>query len=357
MRGINVKSEATVSIIVPVYNAEQYLSECLDSLLGQTYKKIEILCVNDGSKDNSLQILREYQKRDVRIKVIDKINKGVSRARNDAIRAATGEYIMYVDSDDWLDNKACETILKKMVETNADVILFPYIRENVNSSLKKEIYGEDEIIYDEIEVRRKLHRRYIGALGKELAKPENVDALCPVWGKMYKTDIIKENNIQFIDLEKIGTYEDGMFNLYYFEYVTKAVYYNKYFYHYRKTNNQSITTRYNEKLYIQWNCLFDLMEKYIAKKELSKEYKEALNNRISLSILGLGLNIIASDYNCIRKIQEISKIISSERYRNAYKNLQFKHFPIYRRLFYKFAKYRFAPGIYMLLKVIFVIRG
>ena len=86
-----------VSIIVPVYNVEKYLSKCLESLINQTLKDIEIICVNDGSTDNSLSILKEYANKDSRIKIIDKQNEGVSVARNTGIEVATGEYLMFVD--------------------------------------------------------------------------------------------------------------------------------------------------------------------------------------------------------------------------------------------------------------------
>ena len=92
-----------VSIIVPVYNVEKYLAQCLDSLINQTLKEIEIICVNDGSKDNSAKILTAYAQKYVRIKIINQTNQGLSAARNNGISVATGEYIGFVDSDDWVD--------------------------------------------------------------------------------------------------------------------------------------------------------------------------------------------------------------------------------------------------------------
>ena len=99
-----------VSIIVPVYNIEKYLAKCLDSLINQTLEDIEIICVNDGSTDNSAEILNEYAQKDCRIKIINQDNAGLSAARNTGINAANGEYIGYVDSDDWIDlnfTKSC----------------------------------------------------------------------------------------------------------------------------------------------------------------------------------------------------------------------------------------------------------
>ena len=189
-----------------------------------------------------------------------------------------------------------------------------------------------------------------------MAYPESADALCTVWGKLYKTEIIKEKNIQFIDLKKIGTYEDGMFNLLYFQYVYKAVYVNKYFYHYRKTNDISLTSKYRPDLYKQWQNLFSMMAEYIKENHLPHEYKEALYNRIALSILGLGLNIMGSDYGMVTKIKMIHEIIASDRYQKVYRKLDYRYFPIHWKVFFKCARYKCASGIYILLKAIKLVR-
>ena len=94
-----------ISIIVPVYNSELYLKKCLDSIISQTYKNIEIICIEDHSSDDSLRILREYEKKDQRIKVIQKANEGVSLARNAGLDVARGDYVLFVDSDDWIDQR------------------------------------------------------------------------------------------------------------------------------------------------------------------------------------------------------------------------------------------------------------
>ena len=111
------------SIIIPVYNMEQYLGECLDSVIGQTYKNLEIICVNDGSKDSSLDILKEYEKKDNRIKIIDKENDGVSMARNDGISVATGDYIIFVDSDDTIEPDYIEKIVADTEKHSPDLLV------------------------------------------------------------------------------------------------------------------------------------------------------------------------------------------------------------------------------------------
>ena len=341
-----------ISIIVPVYNVEQFLGQCLESLVNQTLKEIEIICVNDGSKDNSRRILEEYRERDSRVIIIDKENEGVSVARNKGIEMAQGKYLMFVDSDDWIELTTCCNALMQIKKENADVVIWSYIREFKNQSIPKKIWNEDHLVFEKHEVQDKLHRRMIGLLGEELQEPENADALCTIWGKIYKSDIIKKNHIKFEDIREIGTYEDGMFNLSVFGFVNKAVYINEFLYHYRKFNEDSVTSRYNPKLSEQWKVLFGKMRSYIKDNKLSDEYFRALDNRIALSVLGLGLNILSSDSSTVKKISMLKEILASEMYKNAYRHLEIKRFPLHWRVFYQFAKARFAFGVFIMLRII-----
>ena len=123
-----------ISIIVPVYNVEKYLNECIDSIIAQTYSNIEIILVNDGSTDASGKICDEYEKKDSRIKVIHQDNAGLSAARNAGMAVATGEYLYFVDSDDYVDEKLCEKCIERFDNCNAEVIVFgfDYVDEDGN---------------------------------------------------------------------------------------------------------------------------------------------------------------------------------------------------------------------------------
>ncbi len=117
-----------VSITVPVYNVEKYLEKCLDSLIGQTLKDIEIICINDGSTDNSLSILEKYAKKDSRIKIINQENQGIANTRNKSIKLAQGEYIGFVDSDDWLSLDFFEKLYNAALKYEADIAAAGIIR-------------------------------------------------------------------------------------------------------------------------------------------------------------------------------------------------------------------------------------
>lgn len=116
-----------VSIIVPIYNVEQYLAKCIESLIQQTYENIEILLVNDGSKDNSVKIMQEYAAKDDRIVCLNKVNGGLSDARNYGLKYASGEYCLFIDSDDWLAVHAVELCVNKVYQTGAEVVVFDMI--------------------------------------------------------------------------------------------------------------------------------------------------------------------------------------------------------------------------------------
>lgn len=322
--------------------------QCLDSIIAQTFKNIEIICINDASTDGSLSILQAYRQKDVRIQIIDKVDEGVSLARNEGLKAATGDYIMFVDADDWIEKDTCEIALNASLNQDADVVMWTYYSEHESASIKKDIFPQD-ITFKGKEVQEYLHRRFIGIINEELKAPEKADSLCTVWGKLYRKSIIRDNELTFPDIREIGTYEDGLFNLYAFYYVEKAVYINKGLYHYRRTNEASVTSKYKPELAKCWNRLFTIMEEYINKNKLPEAYRQALNNRIALSILGLGLNIMSDNSSAIKKIKAIKQIITSEKYKGAYKSLTLKYFPIHWKVFYGCAKFGNAIGVYLLL--------
>ena len=111
-----------ISIIIPNYNTEQYLPRCLNSLIGQTFKDIEIILIDDGSTDNSVKIMKEYAKQDNRIKVIEQPNSGPARARNQGLENATGKYLMFCDSDDWYEPNMCEIMYYTIENKKTDVV-------------------------------------------------------------------------------------------------------------------------------------------------------------------------------------------------------------------------------------------
>ena len=165
----------TISVVVPVYNTSIYLKECLESLIGQTYKDLEIICINDGSTDNSLEILKEFQKKDNRIKIITQENQGLSTARNKGISEAKGEYISFIDSDDWIDLNFYEKLINALEEQNADIAAGNIIRT-------RKIYSKPRVKYE---------KQIVAETFEEKIKLCNIPKCCYVWNKIYKSSIVK----------------------------------------------------------------------------------------------------------------------------------------------------------------------
>lgn len=340
-----------VSIIVAIYNVEPYLRQCLDSLVNQTYKDVEILCVDDCSKDNSAKILKEYEEKDSRIVAIyEAENTGVASVRNKALELATGEYLMYCDGDDWIELNACEVLVETMKKYQPQVVMFTYFREYENQTLKKSVYPEQLIVFDQNQCKH-LHRRHAGIIGDELKEPQNADAICSLCTKMYLTDIMADNGIKYVDNKIIGTYGDGLVNLHYYGYINKAVYVNEYLYHYRKTNMTSQTTRYKKGFPKLWGNLYDIIGEYIENNNLGDDFKEGLSNRIALGIIGLGMNELRAPVSPKEKRKALKSILTEERFRKAVKKLKISKMPIHWKIFFTFCKWNWVCFVYLMIKM------
>jgi glycosyltransferase involved in cell wall biosynthesis len=347
-----------ISIIVPIYNVEKYLSRCLESLLAQTLKDIEIIAINDGSSDRSYEILKQYETKDNRIIVIDKPNGGVSSARNEGIQISSGEYIGFVDPDDWVDHEMYEVMYTNALSCKADVVMCSYIREFENHSKPKNFNLPTKTLYVDEDVKLKVLRRLVGPLNEEIANPELLDAWGTVWSKIYQADIIKENNLRFIDLKKIGTNEDTLFNIEAIYYSSSFLYLNNNFYHYWRANSTSVTSGYKPNLMNQWLYLFNYIETFLKDRNVDDSFYSALNNRICLNTLGLGLNTISKENrsSSFFKIKKIKLFLKEKRIRHSFKRLEFSYFPIIWRVFYFCGKVQFAAGFFFMLVCIEYLR-
>lgn len=253
------------SIIIPVYNVKKYLSQCLDSVINQTYPHIEIICVNDGSTDSSLQILEEYAKKDNRIKIINQENQGVSVARNNGIDIVTGDYVLFVDADDWIDLETCKTLSIELTNQHVNIIVF-----NHNVVTHKSV-------------------RPAKALSS------NKFAL---WAACYKASIIKDNNINFP--ENIKFSEDHVFKYNYLYYVKDIKYIDKYLYFYNLTNENSATKNYAKIINGDIEA-YNLLIKNDFYKESTKEKQLEMTDYWGLLLFGAWsstpIHLLKKDYN------------------------------------------------------------
>lgn len=237
-----------VSVIVPVYNVEKYLSRCIESIINQTYKDLEIILVNDGSTDNSLKICNYYKNKDSRIKLIDKKNGGLSSARNAGMKIANGKYLIFVDSDDWILEKTIKELVSYAEKYNVDFVRFSPAcagYENIPDGTPWEFPIERQIefgYYNKEKIKKEIFDRLI--ITPKLTLGPIVSAVL----SLYSSEFLFKNNIYFD--ENIRYSEDVMFNAkvvynansFYF---LKDAYYYYYYY-----NSQSITKSFKKD---RWN--------------------------------------------------------------------------------------------------------
>ena len=208
--------ENLISIIVPVYNAEKTLGKCVNSLLAQTHRDLEIILVNDGSKDNSLAMCLEFAEKDERIRIVDKPNGGVSSARNAGLDAATGEYIMFCDSDDWVEPDWCSTLYANRQENGLTICLID------DPSAEAEIYPVETELVD-----RKMY----------MHRPS---MMCAIYNKLFLKSIIDRNHLRFAKELSLG--EDFCFCMAYLAHADgKICYIYRKLYHYVITTEFSLT--------------------------------------------------------------------------------------------------------------------
>ncbi len=201
---------AKISVIIPVYNAEKYLPRCLDSAINQTLQDIEIICVNDCSSDNSLSILEEYAKSDSRIKIINREkNGGISVARNTGMKNATGEYVGFMDNDDWIDNDYLEKMYKAAVENDVDIVHNPnvvihFLKSDITQDLNKHSFEMDLEHYQKLS--DSTNEGWLDAR-------ENISKLSwNCWQNIYKKAFLDEVGAEFPQ----GCFSEDV----YFQYVT-----------------------------------------------------------------------------------------------------------------------------------------
>jgi glycosyltransferase involved in cell wall biosynthesis len=217
---MNSQEPPAISIIVPVFNSEKDISNCVDSILSQSFKNFECILIDDGSTDNSLTLCEHYSKIDNRVKVISQKNSGVSSARNSGIKKSLGKYISFVDSDDLIMPEIYRILYKKITTENCDVVCCGFVHKETVYSLNTENYttSQAETVF---------HLEAAGLFGT-------------IWNKLYKSDIIKRYNILFSPGHSFG--EDFLFNLTYFSFIHNAVCIEDILYIYN-VNEQSISKR------------------------------------------------------------------------------------------------------------------
>ena len=236
-----------VSILIPIYNVEKYLNQCLESVINQTLKDIEIICINDGSTDHSLEIINDFAKKDNRIKVINKPNTGYGHSMNQGLKLAKGEYIGIIESDDYADLNMFETLYNKAEKSQAEVIKSNFWKQHGDIITFTE-YLKGASIYE-----------------KNFTPVRDQIIFCiPIWNSLYKRKFLIENDIYFNETPG-ASYQDVAFGFKTFACAKNVYFVKEAFLHYRVDNpNSSVKSK--EKVY----CIFDEfkeIERFLTKRE------------------------------------------------------------------------------------------
>lgn len=288
-----------ISIILPVYNSEQYISTTIKSVLNQTYKNFELIIVNDGSIDKSDEICKEFAKKTSKIKYFYIDNNGVSNARNYAIGKANGSYVTFIDSDDLYEQNYLEVLLTNIKEYHADIVTCAYKTFN-----NKIINFEHNLLNCNL-------KEYI-----ELLQPKMLTN--QLWNKIYLMDIIKENNLLFDNNLDLG--EDYKFNLEYMKLINKQIYINIPLYQYRITNT-GLGFKYRKNSSKNKLSLLKMLEDIYNEKKYDMSY---IYKNYVVQFLAYFSNIVdkRNDDSKNLKINKIEEFINSVEYRNKLKQIK-----------------------------------
>ncbi|MBQ3306696.1 MAG: glycosyltransferase [Bacilli bacterium] len=243
-----------ISIIVPAYNAEKYIEKCIDSLVNQTKKELEFIIVNDGSTDHTEELIKKYK--DERIKYFKNPNHGIGFTRNFGVGHATGKYLIFLDSDDYIENNTCEILFNKITKDDLDIVVCNFYKE-FESGEKEEIktpYFENTSLKE---------------------NPDIITEYLSPWAKIYKTSFIKENKIKFVEDLK---YEDAPFVIEAYDKAKKIGKVEDFLFHYMIHQNSETTVR--DRRCFDIIKIIDKIRNYTKDKDYLKEKIDKLTVRI-----------------------------------------------------------------------------
>ncbi|HKK87446.1 MAG TPA: glycosyltransferase family 2 protein [Saprospiraceae bacterium] len=346
-----------VSIITPLYNSASFLERLTECLFSQTYTELEIILINDGSPDYSLKRAQNYQRNDPRIRIINKTNNGQSAALNDGIALATGEYLLFLDADDTLADTACERAVTVIEKYEADMVFWLHTREFRQEGRTEPgpAYFPAARHFKSEEDMRYLRRRMIGLLGEELRNPIATDYFNAGWGKLYRTAVIKENNIQWTDTKKVGS-SDVLFNAELMPFVKSAYYLPEYLIHYTKDNYSSLTKTYGWSLFEKKKYLHQALQKVVDEHYSgTPEFEVALSNRRALSLINIALSVSRFPFHR-KSITSMRAFLSNPIYHQALKKLSLKYVPGHYKVFFLNCRFSNVCIVLLLGRIMRILR-
>lgn len=323
-----------VSVIVPIYNAEQYLSRCIESILGQSFKELELILIDDGSTDKSGEICDYYKEIDSRVSVIHKKNEGVARARNDGIKTAGGDYVIFADADDVIPIDAYDNLYAEAIRTNADIVIGDISRITKNGSeychlFENNFFTNEEYFIDEL-VKTDLYRTYC-------PRPYNKASYGygGPWNKFVKRALLIENDVWF-DESVRGVFDDIIYTANILLCADSVSYISSSVYDYYIYDN-SLTQAYkkdileiNNAIFSSWNKLFD---KYNKCEKFSSAYYANVLRRFDESLGKFFFNIANPMKN--KEIKSlVCRVINTEPYSAMTKKIEYEKLTLHHKILF-----------------------
>ncbi len=308
-----------VSVIVPIYNTEKYLDRCVKSIVDQSYKDLEIILIDDGSPDQSPAKCDEWAKKDTRIKVIHKKNAGLGMARNTGIDEATGKYICFFDSDDYIAPSLIEECYFAAEEQVADMVCFGYDRRTPDEKIRgsyiptppKNVFCGNEILEELLPM----------ALAQDAKTGEDWNLCLCAWGKFFSLQTIKESGWRFVSEREILS-EDYYSLTAFFQYLNKVVILEKVLYHYT-VNIRSLSRSYRADRYEKVKHFAKEITKLSQKMGCADRLQAPIQTVFSGFVIGAMKQIVGSPLSLKQKIGELQTVLSDQYLQDALMNLDY----------------------------------
>lgn len=338
-----------VSVIVPIYKIpEQFLRKCIESIINQEFKNIEIILVDDESPDNCGEICEEYRVKDNRIKVIHQKNQGVSVARNSGIDIAEGEWIAFVDADDWIEPNYIKKFYDMSLKSNSDILMCAsYVnyssREVKNAFFKEKVLEEQGNGKDRFILQFLCNKIYNDNLS-------TADIGAP-WGKIYRREFLVSTGLKFNP--KLIRMQDNIFNLHAFQNASQLYYQEEYLYHYRKSEFSGFS-RFTPNIIKYYELVFKELDEFIIRYKKSNEFNIAKNIKIVKSIyVYCKMYFFHKDNEKSKKDvnKEIKDLLEQDLYKNAIEMVEFNYLSKLERVFVICLKYKMINTIRFMMQI------
>lgn len=335
-----------ISVIVPIYNVEKYLIRCVESIQKQSYSNLEIILVDDSSPDRCPQMCDELAELDSRIKVVHKKNGGLGFARNSGLDVATGKYVTFIDSDDWISETHIENLYKAVVDNSADAVIGAFTTAPSDGMLIPRDVDLNEGVYVGEKI---LNEIVLPLFGSDIRVSHDSELEPSSCKNLYSMDLINEKNLRFIS-EREAVSEDKFFNIDYFISSKKIVAINENGYFYFR-NFSSISRSYDpqrlDRTINYYHKLFEKAQDYKLENDISYRIYRSFLMKIRVLIrVTTGSNLSFND-----KLSEIRRILSSDLVQQVLRKYPTNYYGLFMRVFTWLMKHKCSFGVYLLMIV------